>query len=207
MRHIFRPLILAFSAYIGLGAIAWMMLAPQAARWASGFGVSGWLGSLAASLLLIVVWVFLFSTLFVALAGVFGGFLWEKLAEEVEELDGGAAPAVKLSGGALATDSIARMFLAVFVGVAALIGALVSGPLAPVVGWAAAALLGLLDYTAPASLRRGRILGPQARQILRRSSVGFAAVVGVITLLPIINLLLWPVCVTGGTLLVRKIEK
>ena len=208
-----KPLVLALIAYVALGVGAWALLAPRASRWAADLGVSGWVGGLGATVLVAVAWVLLFSTLFVVLAGVLGGFFWDKLAAEVEALDGGAlmnqgsTGVVALGTGAVVADSVRRLVLAVVVAIAALIGALAVGPLAPILGWVAAGFLGLLDYSAPAALRRGWTLREQMGRVVKRSSLPFAMVVGVVSLLPFVNLLLWPASVAGGTLLVRRLER
>jgi CysZ protein len=197
-------MLLALAVYVALGVGLWALVAPWAARQASAYGLAGWLGGAAASLVVTVAWVLLFSTLFVALAGVVAGFMWDPLSAEVERLDGGDPPPVPLRMPALVADSVARLAFAAFVAVTALLMALFIGPFA---GWAAAGFLGLLDYSAPAALRRGWTLRRQMGRVLRPASLPFALVVGVVSLIPLVNLLLWPASVAGGTLLVRELSR
>jgi uncharacterized protein involved in cysteine biosynthesis len=68
-------------------------------------------------------------------------------------------------------------------------------------------LIGLLDYTAPAFLRRGLTLGPQwarLRHGFDRDTAAFALVAGLLSLVPLVGVLLLPGLVAGGTLLVLR---
>jgi CysZ protein len=198
-----RPLLWAVTAYLILGSIAWALVVPRIASWFAASASGAFAAGLFGSLLFAIVWLFLFSYLFVILASLFAGFLWEGLARQVESLSGGAAQAVPLPASTLVFDAGARFSLSLLVGLLALVGTLVIGPLS---GWLAASLLCLLDYTSPAYLRRGLPLWSQAGRALRAKSLGFALVAGAVSLLPILNVLLWPVAITGGTLLARKLE-
>ncbi len=201
--YCWKPLLAALAVYVALGAGVWLLVVPLLIRrlpWGSG---AEWLAGILVSLLILALWLLLFSYAFVLLSSLFSSFLWDRLTEQVEILDGGGAPAVPLPRSALILDALKRLALALCVGMLAFGCAFVTGPFAPLL---AAALLGLLDFTAPAYLRRGRTLGAQWSRVFRRSSLGFALTAGLLSLLPVVNVLLLPGLVAGGTLLTRRLE-
>jgi len=199
-----RPLAWAACACGLLGILLWMLLVPPLAAWVDGHLGGFWIAGALGSLILVALWVLLFSYAFLMLAGLFSSFLWDGLSQEVERLLGGA-PAGPPPGMAAATaDSILRAMVAGFAGIAALIGALATGPVLPVI---IAAGVGLLDYTAPACLRRGRTLRRQVPFVLRARAVPFAVVAGLASLIPVVNVLMAPALVAGGTLLVRELDQ
>lgn len=201
--YCWKPLLAALGAYVVLGAGVWLLVVPLLIRqlqWGSG---AEWLTGILVSLLILTLWLLLFSYAFVLLSSLFSSFLWDRLTEQVELLDGGGAAAVPLSRSALIVDALTRLALALFVGTLAFGCAFVIGPFAPLL---AAALLGLLDFTAPAYLRRGRTFGAQWSRVFRWRSLGFALTAGLLSLLPVVNVLLLPGLVAGGTLLTRRLE-
>jgi CysZ protein len=201
--YCWKPLLAALAVYVALGAGVWLLVVPLLIRrlpWGSG---AEWLAGILVSLLILALWLLLFSYAFVLLSSLFSSFLWDRLTEQVEILDGGGAPAVPLPRAALILDALKRLALALCVGMLAFGCAFVTGPFAPLL---AAALLGLLDFTAPAYLRRGRTLGAQWSRVLRQRSLGFALTAGLLSLLPVVNVLLLPGLVAGGTLLTRRLE-
>lgn len=201
--YCWKPLLAALAVYVALGAGVWLLVVPLLIRrlpWGSG---AEWLAGILVSLLILALWLLLFSYAFVLLSSLFSSFLWDRLTEQVEILDGGGAPAVPLPRSALILDALKRLALALCVGMLAFGCAFVTGPFAPLL---AAALLGLLDFTAPAYLRRGRTLGAQWSRVFRQRSLGFALTAGLLSLLPVVNVLLLPGLVAGGTLLTRRLE-
>lgn len=203
------PLLGAVTAYVLLGILGGFLIVPRLPRW---LGVSGgeqslwvrYLGSAA----FVVLWVVLFSWAFVLLAGVFAGFLFDKLSRAVEQTvttPGTALPAdAPLATGQALGDSLARLVLNASLGVGAL---LLSFALGPIPGILAAALIGLLDLTSPAYLRQGHTLGKQAARLFRSRDANtffFALVAGMLSLVPLIGVLLLPGLVAGGTLLARR---
>jgi CysZ protein len=198
-----KPMLWALTGYVGLGALAWWLIVPRVAGWMGSLGVGGGLTEAALSLALGLLWLWLFPVLFVGISGAFAGFFWDRLSLEVERLDGAEPPTVSLPLRAVVIDSLVRLVVALVVTVIALIGALFTGPVAPAL---AAGLLGLLDYTSPAGLRRGWLFGEQKKRVLKPAGLGFGLAVGIASMIPILNLFLWPAAVAGGTLLVRRLE-
>jgi hypothetical protein len=179
------PLGLAVIVYTGLGWVGWIVLRERLEGWA----IAGAL----------VIYLLAFPLAFLALCGAFLGLIFEPLAGAVD-----GCPGVPLSRGALLRDAALRLGLNAALGGGGLVLGIWLGPAAPFV---AASIIGLLDFTAPSSLRRGRTLGAQVRWL--RSHLGldlllFAASVGALSLAPAIGVLLAPGFVVGGALLVRR---
>jgi CysZ protein len=198
-----RPLLWALAGYVVLGALVWWLLVPFLSTWVSGFGVASSLAGAALTVGLVVLWLYLFPVLFIGITGAFASFFWDRLSLEVERIVGGEPPETKVPAGAMLLDSLARFVLALAATVLTIIGAVFTGPVAPAI---AAGILGLLDFTSPAALRRGWLLGDQKRRLFRPDCFGFAVAVGIASLIPILNLFVWPAAVAGGTLLVRRLE-
>lgn len=198
-----RPLMWAFAVYVGAGVLAWVLLVPRLVDWIGARGVGVRVTGVLGSILLAVLWIFLFSYALLLLIGLFSSLLWDGLSEEVERLAGGAPEPVRLTFGARALDSLARLVLALVVGVLALGLSLFLGPIA---GWLAAGVLALLDCTAPAFLRRGRALPAQLGRVIGWRGLPFVCIAGLLSLIPVANVLLLPGMVAGGTLLTRRLE-
>lgn len=199
------PLLLALFAYALLGTGIGFFVVPRLAGWLGiERGSGGWW---AMEIGFVVLWLFLFSFAFTLLAGIFSGLIWDRLSRAVEAIAaGGTLPAdVTLGGAAALGDSLQRLLLNGTLGLVALLLFF----LGPLPGLIAAALVGLLDYTAPAYLRRGHTLPAQWRRLMGRpdgATLGFALVAGVLSLIPILGVLLMPGLVAGGTLLARRKE-
>lgn len=163
---------------------------------AVGFSVeAGEVGGLAIAAVL----TFAFgSAAFLGFVGLIGGFGFERLSEEVEARAFGRVAGKTIGFGARLGDGLARALLAAVLGLA---GLCLSGTL--VVPWLIASMLVFLDATAPALLRRDIGLGRQFG-IARRlpDALPFAAVAGLVALVPVLNVLALPVLVAAGTLMV-----
>lgn len=197
------PLAAAVLVYGLLGVLGAIFVAPHLRGYLSG----GW--AVWAQAAALVVWIVLFPFLFVLLAGIFSGLIFDRLSRAVETMHAGAAglaPDVRLGCGRAGGDSLARLLLNGMLGAGALVLGLFLGPIP---GVFAAALVGLLDFTSPAYLRRGVTLGPQARRLLGRldgATIGFALVAGLVSLLPLVGVFFLPGLVAGGTLLTLRRE-
>lgn len=206
------PLLGAAFAYAVLGIVGGILLVPR---------LPGWLGidpanprfplaELLGGAVFVALWLFLFSWAFVLIAGVFAGFIFDKLSREVERVitaPGEAVPDVPLTFSQTAGDSVSRLLLNASLGIAALFLSVLLGPIP---GILAAAIVGLLDFTSPAYLRRGLTLGPQSGRILRRldsAALSFAILSGLLSLVPFVGVFLLPGFVAGGTMLVRRREE
>ncbi len=203
------PLLAAFALYVTLGVVLGVVLVPRLPVWLERDGAASGLAQLVGGAAFVLLWLVLFQFAFVLLAGIFSGLIWDRLSLAVEQLaaaddNGGVPDAARLGCRAQAGDTLGRFLLAAML--AALAFAL-GCALGPVPGVAVAALVGLLDYCAPASLRRGRTLGPQWTHLRRsggRDALGFALAAGLLSLVPLAGVLFAPGLVAGGTLLVRR---
>lgn len=151
-----------------------------------------------------LAYLVLFPFAFYLLGSGFLGLVFEPLSREVEKHLGNAPTTAPLPFGITFKDTLKRLLLNVGLGLLAFGLGFVLGPVA---GFLSAALIGLLDYTSPAFLRRGLTLGPQARKLATKPdlhTLTFAVVAGLLSLLPFVGLFLAPGLVVGGTLLARR---
>ncbi|RYG24847.1 hypothetical protein EON82_09270 [bacterium] len=168
--------------------------------------VSGWLGgsaqtgSLLGAIVGFGVAIALSGAIYLALVGFISGFGFDKLSHEVEERAFGRAVGTSPGFAAGLSDSIGRAVMAGVLGIVALCGA---GTV--VIPWLVASFLCLMDFTAPALLRRGVGLGRQFG-IARRlpDAWGFALIAGALILIPVVNVLALPILVTAATLIVAE---
>jgi uncharacterized protein involved in cysteine biosynthesis len=205
------PLLAAFTLYAVLGVLGGMLLVPRLPGWLGRGETASGLTQLLGGAAFLLLWLVLFQFAFALFAGVFSGLIWDRLSLEVERIaalaDKGAVPdAAKIGCGAQAGDTFARFLLAATLGALSFVAGCPLGP----VGAVAASVLGLLDYCAPAYLRRGRTLGPQWAHLRRaggRDALGFALVAGLLSLVPLAGVLFAPGLVAGGTLLARRVQE
>lgn len=198
------PLAAVACAYIALGVAGAVFLFPHITEWLRGVPGGEWLGRLG-ELAAVVLYLFAFPLFFTLLGGIFFGVVFERLSIAVEQTVTGTAPTpVPLRASATIGDSLARLLVNGALGLGAF---LLGFALGPIPGIVAAALVGLLDYTSPAFLRRGVTLGPQTRALFSRldaPTLSFALVAGLLSLVPFLGVLLMPGLIAGGTLLVCR---
>lgn len=204
----FKPFILALFVYFAFGIAAGMLLLPHLTNWLQTLPGGNGLATLAGGAA-IILWIVLFPFLFVLFGGIFFGFAFEAVAEAVEAtvMGGELPPRHKFSFGAALGDTLLRLFLSLSLGLAAF---LLSFPLGPLPGIVVAGIIGLLDYTAPAFLRRGKMLRPQVRRLFGPPdlrTLSFALAVALLSLIPFLGVLLLPGLIAGGTLLTMEKEK
>lgn len=185
------PGFVGFLIYLLFGWIGWQ-------RYGAGLEE---LAQLFAFLLYLAVFPFAFYLL----SSSFLGLVFDPLSRETERLLGGeAVPTSPLRFWQLFGDTCKRLLLNGAICLLAFgLGAVV-GPVAGVLG---AGLISLLDYTSPAFLRRGTTLGSQAKLLLRKPDIhtlSFAAIAGLLSLIPFLGLFLAPSLIVGGTLLARR---
>jgi Uncharacterized protein involved in cysteine biosynthesis len=204
------PLLAAFVAYVLLGLGGWFLIAPRLSGRVADLGF-GQNGAVATEFAAVLLWLLVFPFLFTLLAAGFIGLIFDPLSRAVEVAESGGeralVPEVRLPLGRTFADALSRLALNVLLGVIALVLGIWLGPLP---GVFAAAVIGLLDYTSPAYLRRGHTLGAQWRRLRTRvdaDTLLFAAFAGALSLVPFVGLLLAPGLVAGGTLLTRRREQ
>lgn len=154
------------------------------------------------ALLGFLITVALGSSIYLALVAFISGFGFDRLSQEVEQRAFGRIMGKSPTFREGLSDTIGRVVLAAFIGLIALCG---SGTV--VIPWLAAAFLSLMDFTAPALVRRGVGLGQQFAVARRRpGATGFAAICGIVILIPVVNVLALPILAAAGTLLVGESE-
>lgn len=189
--------------FVGLLLLGAWVVVPASAGWLTSLGATASLAKWIGWGLYLGLWVWLGGVVYLAIAGVMSSFLWDALAEAVEGTRGPLSPFVPVSAADRLADTAGR---AAFSAAIALL-ALVAGWWCVPIAWLLAGWLGLYDYTASAYLRRGVVFRAQRRRALRcRGAGGFAAVSGLLGILPLVNVLMLPAMVAGGTLLVCENE-
>lgn len=199
-RYVFAPLAWSGLLYLILIAISYWLVVPPLQRFAEGLG----LGDVGNAIVLLVygaAWFFLSGIVFLGIMSFLSSLMWDKLSEEVEALIG-PVTARKLPVPALLADSVKRTILTISLALLGLIGGLCVPVVCPIL---VASYVGLLDFTAPAFARRGKLLRQQRRELkLLKSRHEFAVASGLITLVPILNVLMLPLLVAAGTIMVAR---
>ncbi|MEP0767089.1 MAG: EI24 domain-containing protein [Fimbriimonadia bacterium] len=199
-----RPLLWSLALYVVMWVVAWVGLSWLVVRWTGAEGSLAIVATLVSGALALVAATWLAGYLFVAVLGVVSSFLWDAISRHVD------APEARepLSTVRLVGDGAARLMLAGVVTVGVLAWSLLSGGsfLPTFLG---AAVLGLLDFTAPAFLSRGVTLGRQVGLLpcLAWEAIWLALAVGALAMLPLLAALLAPVLVIAGTLSVAAIPQ
>jgi uncharacterized protein involved in cysteine biosynthesis len=204
-RYVAVPLLVAGALFLVAMIGGYLLIVPMLAGWIKSWGMPDLLGDIAGFLVYATVWVVFAGAIFVSLVGAISPFLWDRLSLEVEEKVNGVAVRRDPSFPAVVMDSVMRIVLALVLSVIALLLGCVTGGLA---GVAAAAFIGLFDFTANAYIRRGILFGEQRKRVLRaRGWQGFAIGCGIISSVPILNVFSLPAMVAGGTLFCLDAEK
>ncbi len=189
-------LLLAYPCFVGVGSLGILelfRLAPETFRALPLLGRAGTVG------LLLLFWIVLSGPVFYVFV-LFASFpLWERISAEVERLSRGGVPLVKPSLSERVLDGGMRFCLFVVVLVISLIlGLLGFGLISPILF----GILCLLDSSASVFSRRRIFLAGQIRLVFRcRGWWAVAMMGGLISLLPLINLLFLPYLVVISTLL------
>lgn len=190
---------MAASAAFSLATIVagYLLLGPWMREVAESAGLGGRAAAWLSGGLYALVWIVIAGPVFFALAGFTSSLFWDGLSREVERRLGIAPPKRGPGVAAQAFDTIVRLPFTLAIAFFSLVlGGIVAVPVV-LVGW-----LSLYDFTAPASVRRGVLFPRQFRQAWRsEGAIGFALGCGLISLFPLINVLLMPALVAGGTAL------
>lgn len=208
-RFILQPLLIAALAFVFVTAGAyWLIVPPLNARIGSMIHPGQALGDLLVfftSGLYFGLVVLASGLLFLTFASFFSSAMWSGLSKEVERMTTGEAVDTKLTFSAIVGDSVSRGMFAIGVTLLSLC-----------CGWTFfglpaiffAGYLGLHDYTSAAFLRRGVTFPEQisyTRHLPRR--FGFLLSAGLLTLIPVVNVIMLPCLVAGGTLMVLAKER
>jgi len=193
-------MLVAAVVFVAVLVLGYLLITPRLSNLITSMGLPDWAAGPMGAALYGVLWLFLAGPVFVAIATTISSFAWESFSEEVESLAGLSSPGVRIGRGRVILDSLGRMMFSLLISLAALCG----GPLAILL----AGLVGLFEYTAPAYQRRGILFGEQRRRVLSsRDWIAFLLVSGLITIIPVVNILMLPSMVAAGTLLCAEAER
>ncbi len=199
-----RPLLWSLALYVVVWVVAWIGLSWLVVRWTGAEGSLAILATLVSGALALLAATWVAGYLFVAVLGVVSSFLWDAICRHVE----GSTGHEPLSSIRLVGDGAARLALAGVVTAGVLAWSLLSGG-SFLPAFLGAAVLGLLDFTAPAFLSRGVTLVRQVGLLpcLSFEAIWLALAVGLLAMVPLLAALLAPVLVVAGTLSVAAIPK
>lgn len=208
-RFVIQPLVVGALTFVAVTAGAYWLIVPGLnARIDRFLHASAFLGGLVNVLtsgLYLGLLVLASGFLYLTIASFFSASLWGRLSLEVELKQTGRRIDAKLPASEVVKDSIVRGLFACAITLLSLC-----------CGWTFfgmpailfAGFLGLHDYTSAAYLRRGVTfpaqMGP-VRNLPGRFSFLLGA--GLLTLIPIVNVLMLPCLVAGGTLMVIESER
>jgi uncharacterized protein involved in cysteine biosynthesis len=202
-RYITQPLLISALVFAGVVLGGYFLIVPPLTHLLTGWGLRPDASSIIGFIAYAGVWFFIAGIVFIAIASFLSSMLWDRLSVEVEEIVVGHAVQRTPPTPVVLADAFKRMLLTLAMAILALCANVV-----PVVGPAlVAGFVGTLDYTANAYIRRNVLLGRQRGLVFRLPGLpGFYVVAGVITLVPVVNLLMLPVMVTAGTIMVARAE-
>jgi uncharacterized protein involved in cysteine biosynthesis len=196
--YVWRPLLLSSLIFIAIVALGLVYIVPQLAALGERFGLGDFAGT-AALVAYGIFWWFASGVVFVAISSLFSSFLWDRLSLRVEQIARGGGPEAKLGCSTSAADSAMRLMFSMFI----CFGTVLCGWFF-FLGILFAGWLALYDFTASAFLRRGVLFPRQASLAFRcKGSGGFLVGCGLLTILPFVNVLMFPAMVAGGTLMCR----
>lgn len=199
---VWKPMMASAFVFVAIVAAGYVMVVPRIQTW---FGRVSWFPEPLLPVfgaLYLVLWAFLSGAVFLAIAGLLSSLLWERLSLEVERGVFGTAPNGQFGCGDSLADTFARLPFSIGLAVVAMV---LGWALFGAVGIACAGLIGLSDFTANAYARRGQRFPGQFLCAMRLPGAwSFAAATGLLALLPLVNVILLPAMVAGGTLLVAE---
>lgn len=201
--YVVRPMLLGALAFIVVIVVAYLITVPLMSGLADRLGAGSFAQAIATVAFVVTV-ILLSGSLYLAIVSLLSGLLWDKLSLMVEREKMGTAPEASYSSSQAWSDSIRRAMLAGLAGVTALC---CGWPTAGVLPVLLAGYVGLLDYTSPAYLRRGMFLRDQRKRVFKlKSAREFFLVAGLVTLVPVLNVIMLPALVAGATLMVAREE-
>jgi uncharacterized protein involved in cysteine biosynthesis len=201
LRYVFAPMAWSALLFLTIVLLGYLVLVPPLRNLLTGFGLGAVAGA-ASVILYVAVWIAISGIVFLAIVSLLSSLAWEKLSYEVEVLATGSASASSPPRSQVIADSLLRTFLTLLLAGLALVSSFVLPVIGPI---ALAAVAAMFDFTSAAFARRGMLLAEQRRHIRSlRGGLSFAALAGVLTLLPLVNVLMLPVLVAAGTIMVAK---
>ena len=201
--YFWKPLIWSILAFMAIMIPLRIFLPPWIQGQFAEFGIStgpDWVWRLGINILLFLI----SGSVFYGLNGLLSSFVWEELSLFSEQLLYGSAPNQRVTFGTNLKDTLARLPSSVGLSILAIL--LSFTPMGVGSIWPNGRLC-LLDFSAPAYLRRGVHFREQ-KAILAKNpkSMEFMLSSGIVTLFPFLNLLCLPGLVIASTIFVRESE-
>jgi uncharacterized protein involved in cysteine biosynthesis len=198
-RYVWGPVLASLAIFVAVVVGGYMLLVPWLSGWLGGFGLAEGVGRLLAGAVYLVLWWFLAMTVFIGIVGLFSSFLWDRISIKVETVLRGEAAARGPGCAGQAFDSALRIMFAALIGILALLVGCITLGIGSVL---LVGLLGLNDFTASYHVRRGILLPRQFGRMFRyRGWFGYMLSAGLLTLVPIVNVFMFPALVAGGTMM------
>lgn len=200
--YIWKPLLLSAGIFLAVVLLGFAIIVPVAASLFEGW--LSWLSGIGAAVLWGVIWFFAAGPFFISVSAMVSSFAWDGLRREVEEevLQGRSAEH-EMEPANMIVDACVRVPLSLFFSLIVLIVTPLSFGLfgAFIAGW-----LGLLEYTSAAFHRRGVLIFGQLFFDAYRVKgwFTFQLLAGLTTMIPIVNIILLPALVAGGTIMVAE---
>jgi len=194
---------MAISAGVFLALLigGYFLIVPIISALANRAGVGSYSGALGA-VLYILLWFFLAGVIFLGIASFLSSLLWDRLSIEIETLVSGSAARQELPPAIAMADSVRRTLLSIGLALVALCASFIPPFIWPVV---IAGYVGLIDYTSNAYARRGIQLAEQRRLVRKLPEwASFWLIGGLVTIVPVLNVLFMPIMVAAGTIMVTK---
>jgi uncharacterized protein involved in cysteine biosynthesis len=191
------PLFWTAALYIGIAFAGYLLFVPWLASGLDRLGVGA-----AATPLYLIVWILLSGITFLPVATLLGSFVWDQLSQEVEQLVAGSCPISPFSRREMTRDAVGRFLFGLLLSLLAVMAGFCLPVLGPLL---VSGYVGMLDFTAPSMTRRGFLLRTQRSGLRRlRGSIGFFAIAGLLTLIPIVNVITFPLMVAAGSIMVLR---
>lgn len=207
-KFIIQPFLVGVAAFIAVTVGSYFLIVPRlSAAIESRLHANEQVGQFVAWLtsgLYVALIILTSGMLYLAIVSFFSSMLWEKLSLEIELMQTGQRMETKMPVSKIISDSLIRGGVAIGVALLSLCcGWVFFGiPAVLMAGW-----MGLYDYTSSSYMRRGIVFVDQPSFVRRLPGRGgFLIGAGLITLLPLVNVLMLPCLVAGGTLMVIEGE-
>lgn len=192
------PLIVTGLLYLILLVVAQVSLLPLIDQLTPSSVSMPIIGGIAVFLL----WLVAANFFIIAITSLFSGLLWGRLSLTVEKEIFGDAPDSKLGCLPQVKDILWRLLQAA----AFVVLVIAFGWLGPIAGAAAAGILGVIEFSAPAYARRGFLYPAQLRVWKLPASYGLGIGAGLLSLLPFVFVLTMPALVVVATIMCREGE-
>jgi uncharacterized protein involved in cysteine biosynthesis len=200
-KFVWRPLMVGAGIYLLFFCGGFYLVLSGLAHYVQPFGVGGNVAGALGGILFLLVWWLVSASVYLTVTSLASSWVWGALSAAVEAHMGVEPETRRVN---LLTDAVPRVaFAALITVLILLLGWIGLFPAVLLAGW-----LSLYDYTSSAYLRRGVSFPGQFKLVFEcRSWPSFSLTCGALTLIPLVNVILLPGLVAGGTLMVLESER